>query len=75
MADQELDLRGLFCPIPVMRVKEQLDQMSNGQTLSVLASDPGTVMDFKAFAKKTGNKLLESTKIDEGNFKFLLKKG
>jgi len=74
MADHELDLRGLNCPIPVMPMKKQMEKMSPGQTLSVLTMDPGSVPDFKAYATKTGNRLLESGKSPEGDFTFLLKR-
>ncbi len=74
MADHELDLRGLNCPIPVMRMKKQMDKMSSGQTLRVLATDPGTLPDFKAYAKSSGNVLLESGETPERDFTFVLKK-
>ncbi|MHB8622918.1 MAG: sulfurtransferase TusA family protein [Sulfuricaulis sp.] len=74
MADHELDLRGLNCPIPVMRMKKKMGTMANGQTLRVLATDPGSVQDFKAYAKSSGDNLLESKKNAEGDFEFLLKK-
>ena len=74
MADQELDLRGLRCPIPVMRTKKKLQTMSSGQTLRVLASDPGSIPDFKAYVKSSGDALLESNKTPEGDFEFLLKR-
>ncbi len=74
MADFELDVRGLNCPIPVMRMKKNMEKLSSGQTLRVLATDPGSVPDFAAFAKQTGNTLLESSKSPEGDFVFLLKK-
>ncbi|MDO8705686.1 MAG: sulfurtransferase TusA family protein [Sulfuricaulis sp.] len=74
MADQELDLRGLRCPIPVMRTKKKLQTMSSGQTLHVLASDPGSIPDFKAYVKNSGDTLLESNKTPEGDFEFLLKR-
>ena len=74
MADHELDTRGLNCPVPVMRMKKKMESMSSGQTLRVLASDPGSVQDFKAYAKQTGHILLESSKSPEGDFVFLLKK-
>lgn len=74
MADQDLDLRGLNCPIPVMRVKKKIQTMTSGQTLHVLATDPGTIPDFKAFVKSSGDALLEAKKNDNGDFEFLLKK-
>ncbi len=74
MADQELDLRGLRCPIPVMRVKKKLQAMSSGQTLRVLASDPGSIPDFKAYVKSSGDTLLESNQTPAGDFEFLLKR-
>ena len=74
MADQELDTRGLNCPVPVMRAKKTIDSLTTGQTLRIVATDPGTVRDFEAFAKSTGNKLMESSKAN-GEFIFLLMKG
>ena len=74
MADHELDLRGLNCPIPVMRMKKKMLTMSSGQTLRVLTTDPGSVPDFKAYVKSSGDTLLESKKNAEGDFEFLLKR-
>lgn len=74
MADFDMDLRGLNCPIPVMRMKKKLQTMSSGQTLHILASDPGSVPDFKAYVKSSGDALLESRKTPEGDFEFLLKR-
>ena len=74
MADQELDTRGLNCPVPIMRAKKAMDSLATGQTLRIVATDPGTVRDFEAFAKTTGNKLMESSKAN-GEFIFLLMKG
>lgn len=74
MADHELDVRGLNCPIPVMRMKKKMDSMPGGQTLRVLATDPGAVPDFKAYAKSSGNILLEAGKSADGDFEFVLKK-
>ena len=73
MADKELDARGLNCPLPILRAKKALNDMSSGQTLHILATDPGSVKDFEAFAKQTGNSLVESTE-KGGEFSFLLKK-
>ena len=74
MADHELDLRGLNCPIPVLRMRKKLETMTSGQTLRVLASDPGSVTDFNAYVKSSGDTLLESKKTLAGDFEFLLKR-
>lgn len=73
MADQELDARGLNCPLPILRAKKALNAMSSGQVLHILATDPGAVKDFQAFAKQTGNQLLESNEAN-GEFSFKIKK-
>jgi tRNA 2-thiouridine synthesizing protein A len=74
MADHELDVRGLNCPVPVMRMRKKLETMTSGQTLRVLASDPGSVPDINAYVKSSGDTLLESKKTPEGDFEFLLKR-
>ena len=71
--DQELDARGLNCPLPILRAKKTLNAMSVGQILKIMATDPGSVKDFEAFAKQTGNELLDSSELD-GEFHFMLKK-
>ena len=71
--DQELDARGLNCPLPILRAKKTLNAMSGGQILKIMATDPGSVKDFEAFAKQTGNELLGSSELD-GEFHFMLKK-
>ncbi len=73
MADKELDARGLNCPLPILRAKKALSELTRGQTLHVLATDPGSVKDFEAFARQTGNTLLESGEND-GEYSFLLEK-
>ena len=57
-ADQELDARGLNCPLPILKAKKALANMNSGQTLKVIATDAGSVRDFQAFAKQTGNDLV-----------------
>ncbi|WP_029463308.1 sulfurtransferase TusA family protein [Serpentinimonas barnesii] len=57
--DRELDVRGLNCPLPILKAKKALAEMSSGQTLKVVATDSGSVRDFQAFAKQTGNELVE----------------
>ena len=53
--DKELDARGLNCPLPILRCKKSLNDMPSGQVLRIMATDPGSVKDFEAFAKQTGN--------------------
>ena len=71
--DQELDARGLNCPLPILRAKKTLNTMTGGQILKIMATDPGSVKDFEAFAKQTSNELLDSSELD-GEFHFMLKK-
>ena len=59
--DKELDTRGLNCPLPILKAKKALAEMLSGQTLRVVATDAGSVRDFVAFAKQTGNELLEQS--------------
>jgi tRNA 2-thiouridine synthesizing protein A len=75
MADynEELDASGLNCPLPILRAKKKLNAMESGQVLRIIATDPGSVKDFDAFAKQTGNTLLETT--EEGDkYTFFIKK-
>lgn len=58
-ADFEVDARGLNCPLPILKAKKTLNGMQSGQTLRVVATDQGSVRDFQAFAKQTGNELLQ----------------
>jgi tRNA 2-thiouridine synthesizing protein A len=71
--DRELDARGLNCPLPILRTKKSLNEMTSGQVLRILATDPGSVRDFQAFSRQTGHELLESSAGD-GQFVFVLKK-
>ncbi len=71
--DQELDASGLNCPLPILRAKKTLSGMESGKILHVIATDPGSVKDFEAFAKQTGNALIES-KEQGGKFHFLIQK-
>ena len=57
--DKELDTRGLNCPLPILKAKKTLAEMSSGQLLKVMSTDAGSVRDFQAFAKQTGNELVE----------------
>lgn len=58
-ADKELDTRGLNCPLPILKAKRALAEMASGELLKVVATDPGSVRDFQAFARQTGNELVE----------------
>ena len=57
--DKEVDARGLNCPLPILKAKKALADLQSGQTLRVISTDAGSVRDFQAFAKQTGNELLE----------------
>ena len=71
--DNELDARGLNCPLPILRAKKSLNGMQSGQVLKIVATDPGSVKDFQACAKQTGNELLSQA--DAGKeFVFFLKR-
>ncbi len=71
--DKELDARGLNCPLPILRAKKSLAEMTSGQTLRIMATDPGSVKDFQAFAKQTGNELLSSAEKNK-EFEFFIKR-
>ena len=71
--DSELDASGLNCPLPILRAKKAIAGLSDGQTLKIIATDPGSVKDFEAFCKQTGNTLLSSAE-EGGKFLFMIKK-
>ena len=71
--DREVDARGLNCPLPILRTKKALNDMKSGQVLRILATDPSAVRDFQAFAKQTGNELLQHVEQD-GVFSFLVRR-
>ena len=71
--DEELDASGLNCPLPILRAKKALGTMASGKVLHIIATDPGSVKDFEAFAKQTGNALMESKEVG-GKYEFLIKK-
>ena len=71
--NREVDARGLNCPLPVLRTKKALNDMKSGEVVRIVATDPGSVRDFEAFARQTGNALLEHGESD-GTFWFLLKR-
>ena len=71
--DEELDATGLNCPLPILRAKKALAKLDSGQILRVIATDPGSVKDFEAFAKQTGNALMDSGE-ESGKYVFRLQK-
>ena len=71
--DKELDVRGLLCPLPILRTKKSLADMTTGQVLKIAATDPGAIIDFQVFADQTGNELLSLSE-SIGEFIFYMKK-
>jgi len=71
MADMTLDTKGLNCPLPILKTKKVIKDLPPGATLEVLATDPGSLADFQAFCKTTGNVLLEQEE-SGGVFRFLI---
>jgi len=71
--DKELDVRGLICPLPILRTKKSLADMTTGQVLKIAATDPGAIIDFQVFAEQTGNELLSLSETT-GEFIFYMKK-
>lgn len=71
--DKELDARGLQCPLPILRTKKALGELASGQVLKIIATDPGSVKDFAAFANQTGHELMTSTEAG-GEFTFFIKR-
>ena len=70
---RELDARGLKCPLPILRTKKALSALDGGQVLKIVATDPGSVRDFQAFAKQTGHELLAQSQADD-EFVFFMRK-
>jgi len=71
--DKELDARGLSCPLPILKTKKSLNELTSGQVLKVIATDPGSIKDMQAFATQTGNPLL-STAEENKTYVFFLRK-
>lgn len=70
---RDLDARGLNCPLPILKAKKALAEMESGQVLRIVATDTGSVRDFQAFAKQTGNALLSHSHVN-GEFTFLMRR-
>ncbi len=73
MADRVLDAKGLNCPLPILKAKKALLEVPSGGTLEVLATDPGSVADFGAFCRTTGNELVTSGQ-DGDVYRFVIKR-
>jgi tRNA 2-thiouridine synthesizing protein A len=73
MADATLDAKGLNCPLPILKARKALKDVPDNGTLEILATDPGSVADFEAFCRQTGNEILEQSE-DDGIYRFLIKK-
>jgi tRNA 2-thiouridine synthesizing protein A len=73
MADHTLDAKGLNCPLPILKARKALKDVSAGETLEILSTDPGSVADFQAFCRQTGNELLESSN-EDSVYRFLIRR-
>jgi tRNA 2-thiouridine synthesizing protein A len=71
--NKELDARGLNCPLPILKTKKALAEMTSGQVLRVVATDPGAVRDFQAFARQTGNELVSHSE-ENKEYVFLMRR-
>jgi tRNA 2-thiouridine synthesizing protein A len=68
-----LDAKGLSCPLPIVKTAQNMKELASGDLLEVLATDPGSVKDFEAWSKSTGNPVVEQS-ADGGVFRFILQK-
>ena len=71
--DQELDCKGMNCPLPILKTKKQVDSMESGQILKMEATDPGSINDMNAWSRRTGHEIL-SHSLDDGIYTFFIKK-
>jgi tRNA 2-thiouridine synthesizing protein A len=72
--DKDLDARGLNCPLPILRAKKALNELQTGQVLRLVATDPGSVKDFQAFCKQTGNELVSHSESEKEHTFFIKRK-
>ena len=70
---RRLDVKGLSCPLPIVKTAKDMKQLASGELIEVLATDPGSVPDFNAWSKATGNALIEQSQ-DGGTYRFILQK-
>ena len=73
-AHKQIDTRGLNCPLPILKAKKALADMASGELLQVLATDPGSVRDFQAFARQTGHELVEQQTLPGNEFTHVLRR-
>ena len=73
IVDAQVDARGLNCPMPIVKTAQAVKALASGQTVEVLATDPGSVKDFAAWSKTTGNELVEQS-VDGGVYRFVMRK-
>jgi tRNA 2-thiouridine synthesizing protein A len=71
--DVTVDARGMNCPMPIVKTAQAVKTLASGQTVEVLATDPGSIKDFAAWSKSTGNELVEQT-VDGGVYRFVMRK-
>jgi tRNA 2-thiouridine synthesizing protein A len=71
--DREVDARGLNCPLPILKAKKALAELGSGQVLKVVSTDPGSLRDFQAFARQTGNEMIGQSEADR-TWTFFLKR-
>jgi tRNA 2-thiouridine synthesizing protein A len=72
--DQTLDVKGLTCPMPILKLSKTMKKLKSGQILEMLGTDPGTKLDLESWCKKSGNELLDEGELDGGVFRFVIKK-
>lgn len=72
--EKQVDARGMNCPLPILKAKKALSEVVSGQLVQVLATDPGSMRDFKAFASQTGHELVEQQDSGKGEFVHVLRK-
>jgi len=72
MADHTLDAKGMNCPLPILKARKALKEVPAGSTLEILATDPGSVADFQAFCRQTGNELVEHS-LNDDVYRFIIK--
>ena len=74
MITQTIDARGLNCPLPVMKTKKGIKELTVGQSVEVISSDPGSLRDMDALCRSTGDKLISTDNQDDGSYRFVIEK-